>query len=279
MQEPLISSITHKLIPRRKKNEHNIDLFPTMACAAAHRCPHSISAQVRGQVQALMDWIETAYQQGPWTELDIRLRDVHWQAKNVMSWPLDAFCVYHDTKQTCYIGSLKSATAILDIEKIYGDRPNCVVSMCGATEMDGCGALDWEQYMASVGVQHHIRLHVDDVIAKKEEDFYVYSERWLKAWENMTASLSQARMCLEARGMRLNVLFHCWGGVNRGPAAAVAWLIACGATPEGGIGFLLEQRKALRPWKRRAYVVYSFFVWEHQRASETDASAETADAR
>ena len=36
---------------------------------------------------------------------------------------------------------------------------------------------------------------------------------------------------------------------------------------------------AIRPWKRRAYVVYSFFVWEHQCASETDASAETADAR
>lgn len=231
---------------------------------------HNVSARVRGQVQALMDWIETAYQGGPWTELDIRLRDVHWIAKDVMAWPLDAFCVYHDVNQTCYIGSLKSATAIIDIEKIYGHRPNCVVSMCGTSEMDRSGTPDWEQYMASVGVAHHFRLHVDDVIAHSEEDFFLCSERWMKAWNDMTTSLNQARMDLQERGERLKVLFHCWGGVNRGPAAAVAWLIACGATPEEGIGFLLEQRKALRPWRRRSYVVYSFFVWEQKWAEATD---------
>ena len=178
---------------------------------------------------------------------------------------MDAFCVYHDEHQSCYLGSLKAATALPDIEGIYGEKVNCVVSMCGGPEMHTGGAPDWSNYMTALGVHHHFQLHIDDRVARSAEDFHAFGHSCLRAWSGVYERVHAAQKQLEASGERLVVLFHCLGGVNRGPGALLAWLIACGATTEEAFGMLLTHRKGLRPMLRRSYALAGLCQWEDMK--------------
>ena len=66
--------------------------------------------------------------------------------------------------------------------------------------------------------------------------------------------------------IRFTPLFHCFGGINRSTAALCAWLVIWwDLSVEDAIDCVLQQRPSLRPWKRRAYVLYALRSLEHHK--------------
>ena len=62
----------------------------------------------------------------------------------------------------------------------------------------------------------------------------------------------------------MNILFHCFGGINRSAAVLCAWLIAAyGYSAEDAIKMLLT--KTLRPWRHRDCVLEALWMVEQQR--------------
>ena len=65
----------------------------------------------------------------------------------------------------------------------------------------------------------------------------------------------------------MNVLFHCFGGINRSAGVLWAWLIAAyGYSAEDANNILITKRPSLRPWHHRDYVLEALWMVEQQRS-------------
>ena len=64
-------------------------------------------------------------------------------------------------------------------------------------------------------------------------------------------------------GKKQVVLFHCFGGIHRSPAALAATLMAReGLQAQEAIEQILRRRPSLRPWKNRDYILWALKHWE-----------------
>ena len=87
------------------------------------------------------------------------------------------------------------------------------------------------------------------------------AETWRGMWRAL-CGISDS--CLES-GEDFNVLFHCFGGINRSPGALRAWLVLDGQrTVDEAVAAL---RPALCPWQSRDYVLLALNRLRAQKAS------------
>ena len=189
-----------------------------------------------------------------WTELDIRMRDVHYAWNDISAWPLDVWNPLSTDTERIYIGSLKCACNLDQIRDIYGSRVTTVVSMLQWSEMRVRGApYDWDDYFAHHGARQYV-YPLDDVAPKTPLLKAQQTKMCLHTWLKVCFQLWSLRRSSWQQGP-LVVLFHCFGGRNRSTAAACAWLIiGHGFTAETAICHVLGPKRSLRPRKNRAYV-------------------------
>ena len=88
----------------------------------------------------------------------------------------------------------------------------------------------------------------------------------LHAWKLICHQLWDASIAAVLQDAPMNVLFHCFGGINRSAAILCAWLIvAYDYTAEGAIDLLLTKRPSLRPWRHRSYVLDALYSLELEK--------------
>ena len=88
----------------------------------------------------------------------------------------------------------------------------------------------------------------------------------LAFWKDLMHVLWDVASYYWNHDIRFTPLFHCFGGINRSTAALCAWLVIWwDLSVEDAIDCVLQQRPSLRPWKRRAYVLYALRSLEHHK--------------
>ena len=89
----------------------------------------------------------------------------------------------------------------------------------------------------------------------------------LTTWKSMCFKLWQQSIIGVNADKPMNILFHCFGGINRSAAVLCAWLIAAyGYSAEDAIKILITKRPSLRPWHHRDYVLEALWMVERQRS-------------
>ena len=88
----------------------------------------------------------------------------------------------------------------------------------------------------------------------------------LSNWKSICFQLWQQSIIAVNENKPMNILFHCFGGINRSAAVLCAWLIAAyGYSAEDATKLLLTKRPSLRPWRHRDYVLEALWMVEQQR--------------
>ena len=81
-------------------------------------------------------------------------------------------------------------------------------------------------------------------------------KKCLSNWKSICFQLWQQSIIAVNEDKPMNILFHCFGGINRSAAVLCAWLMAAyGYSAEDATKLLLTKRPSLRPWSHRDYVL------------------------
>ena len=228
----------------------------------------------------LEEWIEDRQRavdscfkkRSAWSGLDCRVWQHDYSFKSIEAWPLDA-CVVHseNASQNVLLGSLKAACSLADIHSWLAVRVNVVVTLCGR-EMTVRGApQDWRQYFADFGARH-LQGHLEDWTVKQPRNSADQLRQCaldcFTHWKHLCCQLWRLAKLHVCEKKDMQVLFHCFGGINRSAGALCAWLIvAYGFSAASAIDLLLEKRPGLRPWRHRRYVLWALYAVEQSRTS------------
>ena len=228
----------------------------------------------------LEEWIEDRQRavdscfkkRSAWSDLDCRVWQHDYSFKSIEAWPLDA-CVVHseNASQNVLLGSLKAACSLADIHSWLAVRVNVVVTLCGR-EMTVRGApQDWRQYFADFGARH-LQGHLEDWTVKQPRNSADQLRQCaldcFTHWKHLCCQLWRLAKLHVCEKKDMQVLFHCFGGINRSAGALCAWLIvAYGFSAASAIDLLLEKRPGLRPWRHRRYVLWALYAVEQSRTS------------
>ena len=156
------------------------------------------------------------------------------------------------------LGSLQAACNLGVIKEDLGVSVTVVVSMC-ETEMNIHGApSNWKDYFREHDVVH-IHCPLDDTTVKQPgrdlERHRALQKNCLSNSKSICFQLWQQSIIAVNADKPMNMLFQCFGGINRSAAVLCAWLIAAyGYSAEDAIKMLLTKRLSLRPWRHRGYV-------------------------
>ena len=137
-------------------------------------------------------------------------------------------------------------------------------------EMNVHGApSNWKDYFREHDVVH-IHCQRDDITVKQPgrnlERHRALQKNCLSNWKSICFQLWQQSIIAVDADKPRNILFHCFGGINRSAAVLCAWLIAAyGYSAEDAIKLLLTKRPSLRPWRHRDYVLEALWMVEQQR--------------
>ena len=106
----------------------------------------------------------------------------------------------------------------------------------------------------------HIQCQLDDITVKQPgrdlERHIALQKNCLSNWKSICFQLWQQSIIAVNADKPMNILFHCFGGINRSAAVLCAWLIAAyGYSAEDATKLLLTKRPSLRPWRHRDYVL------------------------
>ena len=220
----------------------------------------------RVAMQSLAERVEGLYRDLRWwTELDLRLKNVDWPMNDISCWPLDVWCVFASGQDLFLVGNVNTASRLEDVGRIYGLPVTVVVSMLQPQEMKARGApSEWATYFAERSVRHCHR-GLDDPVARNDQQRSLYAQRCVATWLRVCRDLWRQRMSLRS-DEHFVVPFHCFGGRNRGPAMACAWLIiGYGFSTEDAVDNILWERRGAWPWRRREYVLWAFKILEDAR--------------
>ena len=206
--------------------------------------------------------IQTYFYHGPWRHLDRVMWNHSYNLGDLRAWPLDATIVYESSDMVYVLGSLKSAANLAEVAHICGVQVNTLVTLC-AKELQAKGT--------PKSLDAYLRLHsaqqcvyaLDDLTVKVAQDPTLYTEQAQKncrVWSEIARTLNARRAML---GKKQVVLFHCFGGIHRSPAALAATLMAReGLQAQEAIEQILRRRPSLRPWKNRDYILWALKHWE-----------------
>lgn len=220
-------------------------------------------------VRACQLEISRRYEHGPWSDMDYAAWFASYNFGDISEWPLDVVVVNCEPREKCLLGSLRTAADLLHAEYVTGVPITVVVSVCWKAEMQVKGTPeDWNEHFFLSGVQH-LQVELDDYQVKYGQNpdwFMECAENCIRTWKAMADALLTARIACREAGRDFNVLFHCFGGINRSPAALCAWLVQdkhCSA--EDAVARVLEARPALGSWQRRDYVLLALYRLQDSR--------------
>eukprot|EP00438_Fugacium_kawagutii_P013261 Skav225488 [mRNA] locus=scaffold868:67474:68202:- [translate_table: standard] len=216
--------------------------------------------------------VKRAYQDKErWHDVD-RVTDKHnYSFRTIEEWPLDAAVIYQPTDGACVmLGSLKGACSLEEISSTLSVEVTVVVTMC-AQEMKIRGApTDWSEYFRRQNI-FHVTCQLEDTTLKPPQR---WTERipslvddCLEQWKMVCCQLWKHSITAVMESRCMNVLFHCFGGINRSAGVLCAWLIiGYNFTKDDAVRMLLEKRPSLRPWHNRPYVLEALYKLETLRA-------------
>ena len=205
-----------------------------------------------------------------WNALDEVIHGHNYSFKSIAAWPMDACVVYAPTKRASLIlGSLQAACHLKDIEAKFNRKVTIVVTMC-KNEMKIAGApADWIAYFKENNALQ-LSCQLDDITVKQPlrnaKEARAMTVACLDAWKLICQQLWDASIAAVLNDAPMNVLFHCFGGINRSAASLCAWLIvAYDYTAKEAIDLLLTKRPSLRPWRYRSYVLDALCALELEK--------------
>ena len=205
-----------------------------------------------------------------WNALDEVIHGHNYSFKSIAAWPMDACVVYAPTKRASLIlGSLQAACHLKDIEAKFNRKVTIVVTMC-KNEMKIAGApADWIAYFKENNALQ-LPCQLDDITVKQPlrnaKEARAMTVACLDAWKLICHQLWDASIAAVLNDAPMNVLFHCFGGINRSAASLCAWLIvAYDYTAKEAIDLLLTKRPSLRPWRYRSYVLDALCALELEK--------------
>ena len=208
-------------------------------------------------------------QQCAGSELDIRFADADWHLGDLTHWPLDGYRTYISDSEMLTVGSLKHAQKVEDVALLGGLPLTIAVSVMNLAEMNLKGApADWQGHFRQKGIHWHLT-PLDDLCGTASDVgfFHDRCEACVRAWLSTCEILLSWRWKAQQTSSSFHVLFHCMGGVNRSPAAACARLLLLhDVDVKDVISWVFEERKHLRPWRKRDYVLWALIVWQKHRA-------------
>lgn len=203
------------------------------------------------------------------SELDIRFADVDWHLADLTHWPLDGYRAFLSDCEIITVGSLKHAQKVEDVALLGGRPVAIVVSVMNLVEMNLKGApVDWDGHFRQKGILWHVA-PLDDLCATASDVMFFRErcEACVRTWLSICEVLLKSRWNANQTSSSFHVLFHCMGGVNRSPAAACAWLLLLhDVGVKDVISWVFEERKHVRPWRKRDYVLWALIVWRKHRA-------------
>ena len=165
-----------------------------------------------------------------WTALDEITRQHNYSFKSIAAWPVDGCLVCKPTERAAMLlGSLQAACNVGVIKEDLGVSVTAVVSMC-ETDMNVHGApSNWNDYFREHDVVH-IHCQLDDITVKQPgrdlERHKALQKNCLSEWKSICFQLWQQSVTAINADKPMNILFHCFGGINRSAAVLCAWLIA-----------------------------------------------------
>ena len=215
--------------------------------------------------------IEEAYNDSAsWTTLDEITRSHNYSFSSIAEWPVDGCLICAPTEKSALVlGSLQAACNLSALKDDLGFSVTVVVSMCDA-EMKVHGApANWTAYFNEHNVCH-IGCQLDDLTVKQPKrsanEYRALQDECLWTWKNICFQLWQQSLVAVVADKPMNILFHCFGGINRSAAILCAWLIAAhDYSAQEAIQILLRRRPSLRPWKHRDYVLDALWLVEKNR--------------
>ena len=168
-----------------------------------------------------------------------------------------------------FLGSVKAAVNIEAVEVEYTTKISHVVTLCG-NEIQVRGApSDLPTYFERCGVAHIWWFIEDPTVKDPNTELAKHRQsagECLAFWKDLMHVLWDVASYYWNHDIRFTPLFHCFGGINRSTAALCAWLVIWwDLSVEDAIDCVLQQRPSLRPWKRRAYVLYALRSLEHHK--------------
>ena len=192
----------------------------------------------------------------PWMKIT---RQHNYSFKSIAAWPVDGCLFCKPTERAAMLlGSLQAACNLGVIKEDLGVSVTVVVSMC-ETEMNIHGApSNWKDYFREHDVVH-IHCQLDDTTVKQPgrdlERHRALQKNCLSDSKSICFQLWQQSIIAVNADKPMNILFQCFGGINRSAAVLCAWLLAAyGYSAEDAIKMLLTKRLSLRPWRHRGYV-------------------------
>lgn len=226
------------------------------------------NSEVRSWVNACERKIQTAYSRLPWKPLDWKTHSHDYNFGDITAWPLDASCITLGG-DTIFLGSVKAAVNIEAVEVEYTTKISHVVTLCG-NEIQVRGApSDLPTYFERCGVAHIWWFIEDPTVKDPNTELAKHRQsagECLAFWKDLMHVLWDVASYYWNHDIRFTPLFHCFGGINRSTAALCAWLVIWwDLSVEDAIDCVLQQRPSLRPWKRRAYVLYALRSLEHHK--------------
>ena len=183
---------------------------------------------------------------------------------SIEAWPLDACVVHSENASQNVLLSLKAACSLADIHSWLAARVNVVVTLCGREMIIRGAPQDWRQHFEDLGACHlqgHLENWTTRQLRRCALDCFTH-------WKHLCCQLWRLAKVQVCEKKDMQVLFHCFRGINRSAGALCAWLIvAYGFSAAGTIDLLLEKRPGLRPWRHRRYVLWALDAVEQSRTS------------
>eukprot|EP00435_Cladocopium_sp_Y103_P023001 s2744_g5.t1 len=221
--------------------------------------------------------IEDAYNDhASWTTLDEITRSHKYNFSSIAEWPVDGCLVCTPTeKSALLLGSLQAACNLSVLKEDLGFSVTVVVSMCDAEMRVHGSPANWNAYFSQQNA-FHIRCHVGDLTVKQPKrnvsQYQALRDECLCTWKSICFQLWQQSILAVVAEKPMNILFHCFGGINRSAAILCAWLIAAhDYSAQETIQILLQKRPSLRPWRHRDYVLDALWlVGEHRLQWQRD---------
>ena len=214
---------------------------------------------------------EAFYDTGSWSVLDEIARNHDYSFKSIAEWPVYGCVICKPTDRAALLlGSLQAACHLGVIKEELGVSVTVVVSMC-ETDMNVPGApSNWQKYFRDQDVVH-IQCQLDDITVKQPgcnvDQHQDLQKGCLTTWKRICFQLWQQSIIAVNADKHMNILFHCFGGINRSAGVLCAWLIAAyGYSAEDAIKILITKRPSLRPWHHRDYVLEALWMVERQRS-------------
>ena len=166
-----------------------------------------------------------------WPDNCLRL-DAFWSSlgtsigitRSISQWPThDGFLLYSDAELSVRVGTIRSAA---DARYRHVDM---VISLCPLSPLEGTPqtAAGWQSHFSDLCIEHFPFPHRDTRYLRGEdlrvEVREVASLRTL--WGRLFYDTTTARWRIQRGSGHLHILFHCFAGINRSTAAAIAFLM------------------------------------------------------